>query len=55
MCCVYPWPLLQQPVRSGAEGDVIRPHEGITRSGELDQEPYDWPEPAARFTFQRVD
>jgi hypothetical protein len=42
MCCVHPWPLLQQPVRSGAEGDVIRPHEGITRSGELDQEPYDF-------------
>ncbi|MGH3085332.1 MAG: spondin domain-containing protein [Gaiellaceae bacterium] len=37
------------------EGALIGPHEGITGRGDLDPALYDWPEPAARITIQRVD
>ena len=36
------------------EGELIRPHEGIVGSGDLDATLYDWPGAAARITIERV-
>jgi Spondin_N len=36
------------------EGALIRHHEGITGRGELDSAAYDWNDPAARITIERV-
>ena len=37
------------------EGDVIRPHEGITGRGDLDPAVHGWTEPVAEIVFTRVD
>jgi hypothetical protein len=37
------------------EGDVIRPHEGITGRGDLDPAVYGWTDPVAEIEFTRVD
>jgi hypothetical protein len=49
-----PGPCCDNPFVRDPEGDVIRPHEGITGRGDLDPALYDWPEPVARFAFHRV-
>jgi hypothetical protein len=50
-----PGPCCNNPFVRDPEGDVIRPHEGITGRGDLDPSLYGWPEPVARFEFHRVD
>jgi hypothetical protein len=50
-----PGPCCNNPFVRDPEGALIRPHEGITGRGDLDPDLYDWPEPAARITIQRVD
>jgi Spondin_N len=50
-----PGPCCNNPFVRDPEGALIRPHEGITGVGDLDPALYDWPEPAARITIQRVD
>jgi len=50
-----PGPCCNNPFARAPEGNVIRPHEGITGRGDLDPTLYDWPEPVARFTIQPVD
>lgn len=50
-----PGPCCNNPFVRDPEGALIRPHEGITGAGDLDPALYDWPEPAARITIQRVD
>ncbi|SDX30011.1 Spondin_N [Geodermatophilus africanus] len=37
------------------EGDVIRPHEGITGRGDLDSATYGWSDPVAEIRFTRLD
>jgi hypothetical protein len=49
-----PGPCCNNPFVRDPEGALIRPHEGITGAGDLDPDLYDWPEPAARITIQRV-
>jgi hypothetical protein len=50
-----PGPCCNNPFVRDPEGALIGPHEGITGRGDLDPALYDWPEPAARITIQRVD
>jgi hypothetical protein len=50
-----PGPCCNNPFVRDPEGALIRPHEGITGRGDLDPALYDWPEPAAQITIQRVD
>jgi hypothetical protein len=50
-----PGPCCENPFVRDPEGALIGPHEGITGRGDLDPALYDWPEPAARITIQRVD
>jgi hypothetical protein len=50
-----PGPCCNNPFVRDPEGALIRPHEGITGRGDLEPALYDWPEPAARITIQRVD
>jgi hypothetical protein len=50
-----PGPCCNNPFVRDPEGALIRAHEGITGRGDLDPALYDWPEPAARITIQRVD
>jgi hypothetical protein len=50
-----PGPCCNNPFVRAPEGALIRPHQGITGAGDLDPALYDWPEPAARITIQRVD
>jgi hypothetical protein len=50
-----PGPCCNNPFVRDPEGALIRPHDGITGAGDLDPALYDWPEPAARITIQRVD
>ena len=49
-----PGPCCNNPFVRDPEGALIRPHDGITGVGDLDPALYDWPEPAARITIQRV-
>jgi len=49
-----PGPCCNHPFVRDPEGQLIRPHQGITGVGELDPALYDWQDPAARFTIQRV-
>jgi Spondin_N len=49
-----PGPCCNNPFVRAPEGALIRPHQGITGAGDLDPALYDWPEPAARITIQRV-
>jgi hypothetical protein len=49
-----PGPCCNNPFVRDPEGALIRPHEGITGVGDLDPALYDWPEPAARITIQRL-
>jgi hypothetical protein len=50
-----PGPCCNNPFVRDPEGALIRPHEGITGAGDLAPALYDWPEPAARITIERVD
>jgi Spondin_N len=46
-----PGPCCNNPFVRDPEGALIRPHDGITGTGDLDPAIYDWPEPAARITI----
>jgi hypothetical protein len=50
-----PGPCCNNPFVRDPEGGLIRPHQGITGTGDLDPILYDWPEPAARIMIQRAD
>ena len=50
-----PGPCCNNPFVRDPEGALIRPHEGITGRGQLAPSVYDWDDPAARITIQRVD
>lgn len=50
-----PGPCCNHPFVRDPEGELIRPHPGITGAGELDPALYDWQDPVARFTIQRVN
>lgn len=47
-----PGPCCNNPFVRDPEGELIRPHEGITGRGELDPARYDWDGPAARITVE---
>jgi hypothetical protein len=49
-----PGPCCNHPFVRDPEGQLIRPHQGITGVGELDPALYDWQDPVARFAIQRV-
>ena len=49
-----PGPCCNHPFVRDPEGELIRPHPGITGAGELDPALYDWQDPVARFTIQRA-
>jgi hypothetical protein len=49
-----PGPCCGNPFVRVPEGDVIRPHEGITGRGDLSPALYDWSEPSARIVIERV-
>lgn len=49
-----PGPCCNNPFVRDPEGELIRPHEGITGRGDLDPATYDWNGPAARITVERV-
>ena len=49
-----PGPCCNHPFVRDPEGQLIHPHPGITGAGELDPALYDWQDPVARFTIQRV-
>jgi hypothetical protein len=49
-----PGPCCNHPFVRDPEGQLIRPHPGITGAGELDPALYDWQDPVARFTIQQV-
>jgi hypothetical protein len=49
-----PGPCCNHPFVRDPEGQLIRPHQGITGIGELDPALYDWQDPVARFAIQRV-
>jgi hypothetical protein len=49
-----PGPCCNHPFVRDPEGQLIRSHPGITGAGELDPARYDWQDPVARFTIQRV-
>ena len=50
-----PGPCCNHPFVRDPEGELIRPHQGITGIGELDPALYGWEDPVARFTIQRVN
>ena len=50
-----PGPCCNHPFVRDPEGELIRPHPGITGAGELDPALYGWEDPVVRFTIQRVD
>jgi hypothetical protein len=50
-----PGPCCNNPFVRDPEGALIRPHEGITGRGQLAPAVYDWDDPAARITIERVD
>ena len=49
-----PGPCCNNPFVRDPEGALIRHHEGITGRGELSPAVYDWADPAARITIERV-
>jgi hypothetical protein len=49
-----PGPCCNHPFVRDPEGELIRPHPGISGVGELDPALYDWQDPVARFTIQRA-
>jgi hypothetical protein len=49
-----PGPCCNNPFVRDPEGELIRPHEGITGRGELDPAKYDWNGAAARITVERI-
>jgi Spondin_N len=49
-----PGPCCNNPFVRAPEGDLIRPHEGITGRGDLNPAVYGWPEPVAAITFTRA-
>jgi Spondin_N len=49
-----PGPCCNNPFVRAPEGALIRPHQGITGAGDLDPALYDWPEPVAGITIQRI-
>lgn len=49
-----PGPCCNNPFVRDPEGELIRPHEGITGRGDLSPALYDWPEPVARISIERV-
>ncbi len=49
-----PGPCCNHPFVRDPEGELIRPHPGITGAGELDPALYGWEDPVARFTIQRA-
>jgi hypothetical protein len=50
-----PGPCCGNPFVRAPEGEVIRPHGGISGGGDLDPALYDWEDPVARITIERVD
>jgi Spondin_N len=48
-----PGPCCNHPFVRDPEGELIRPHPGISGAGELDPALYGWQDPVARFTIQR--
>jgi hypothetical protein len=50
-----PGPCCNHPFVRDPEGELIRPHQGITGAGQLAPALYDWQGPVARFTIQRAD
>jgi hypothetical protein len=50
-----PGPCCNNPFVRDPEGALIRPYEGITGRGQLAPAVYDWDDPAARITIERVD
>ncbi|MCI0689695.1 MAG: spondin domain-containing protein [Sporichthyaceae bacterium] len=49
-----PGPCCNNPFVRDLEHRRIRPHRGITGVGDLDPALYDWPEPVARITIERL-
>jgi len=49
-----PGPCCNHPFVRDPEGELIRPHPGISGVGELDPALYGWQDPVARFTIQRA-
>jgi hypothetical protein len=49
-----PGPCCNHPFVRDPEGELIRPHPGISGTGELDPALYGWQDPVARFAIQRV-
>lgn len=49
-----PGPCCGNPMVRVPEGNVIRPHEGITGRGDLDVSAYGWDGPVANLEFERV-
>jgi hypothetical protein len=49
-----PGPCCNHPFVRDPEGELIRPHQGITGTGELDPAFYGWQDPVVRFTIQRA-
>lgn len=54
LAAFIPGPCCNNPFARSPEGELIRPHAGITGVGDLDPAVYDWPGAAARFTFERI-
>jgi hypothetical protein len=52
LAAFIPGPCCNHPFVRDPEGQLIRPHEGITGRGDLDPALYDWADPVARFTIQ---
>src|SRR6266545_3338865 len=49
-----PGPCCNHPFVRDPEGELIRPHPGISGAGELDPALYGWQDPVVRFAIQRV-
>jgi hypothetical protein len=49
-----PGPCCNNPFVRDPEGQLIRPHAGITGAGDLDPAVYGWDEPAARIAIERA-
>jgi hypothetical protein len=54
LAAFIPGPCCNNPFVRDPEGAPIRMHPGVTGVGDLDPALYDWPEPAARITVDRV-
>jgi hypothetical protein len=52
LAAFIPGPCCNHPFVRDPEGELIRPHEGITGRGDLDPALYGWADPVARFTIQ---